>query len=149
MKKNLSTNELTSGLIIYLKDSQKLKLLPEIIAGLGGNPCRDLEVKRIVRGFLQFLKASGLTRFLPQVLRDLKKQLPKKVEVFTSSQLSPASKDQILDFLNETFGPNLETNFEIEKEILGGAVIKIDDNILDASARGQLNSLAEDILEGN
>lgn len=149
MKKNLSTSELTSGLIIYLKNSQKLKLLPEITAGLGGNPCRDLEAKRIVRGFLQFLKANSLTRFLPQVLHDLKKQLPRKVEVTTSFQLSSESKDQILDFLNEMFGSNLETSFGIEKEILGGAVIKIDDNILDASVRGQLSSLSEDILEGN
>lgn len=149
MKKSLSTNELTSGLIIYLKNSQKLNLLPEITAGLGGSPCRDLEAKRIVRGFLQFLKVSGLTRFLPQVLRDFKKQLPRKVEVTTSFQLSASAKDQILDFLNEMFGSNLETSFGIEKEILGGAVIRIDDNILDASVRGQLNSLSEDILEEN
>lgn len=77
----------------------------------------------------------------------------KFVEVSSASTLSKEQKIQLVEKLKNLLGPEFTTSkvyyskinvtFRIDKEILGGFIIKVDSKIIDLSLRGELESLAK------
>lgn len=147
MKKRLFIEKIIRGLILYLKNSQKLDLLPEVIRELEGIPSRVKEAKKIAKGFSEFLRRRKILTWRTQILRQLNEQIPKQAAVTTAFPLTPFSKKQILHFLNLTFGLGLEVSFSVEREILGGVIVRINHFLLDGSLLGQAKKLREKMAE--
>ncbi len=64
-----------------------------------------------------------------------------------SSSLRPKQKDLKAKLEKQT-GRKLVLDFSTDKSILGGVVLKVGDNIMDASLRAQLEILKENIKRG-
>jgi F0F1-type ATP synthase delta subunit len=43
------------------------------------------------------------------------------------------------------FGPNLEFQFRVDPEILGGVVIRVGDKLIDDSVRGRIEALRQSL----
>lgn len=53
----------------------------------------------------------------------------------------------ILDELNSVVGPQMEIRSRVDNELVGGMVLRVDDTLIDASVKGSLDRLKEDLSE--
>ena len=129
------------------------------------NPIIDIDVKgEILKSLLKSLRYSDLTekslyhileanRF--DILPDISESLSKKVDISLKRQyvniitarklselaLSPVRKEveRVLD------GKKVIYNYEIDETIIGGVVVKINDNIYDFSIKKSLDKIKESV----
>lgn len=79
----------------------------------------------------------------------------KFVEVYSAFPLNKEQKEQLVEKLKILLGPEFTSSkvyyskinitFRIDKEILGGFIIKVDSKIIDLSLRGELECLAKQL----
>lgn len=103
-----------------------------------------VEKKRI--GFLEIITQTFLNKAYNFVCL-------KFVEVYSACVLTKDQKTQLIEKLKILLGPEFTTSkvyyskinvtFKIDKEILGGFIIKVDSKIIDLSLRGELEGLAK------
>lgn len=65
------------------------------------------------------------------------------VEVTTAYELSVETLDKLADSLKTRLQRDVILNTNIDQSLLGGAVIRTDDTVIDSSVRGKLVKLAE------
>ena len=69
-------------------------------------------------------------------------------QCITAVQLSADKKSKLKETLQEKAGTDIELTFAVDKDILGGMVLKMGDRVLDASLRAQLGILRETFKRG-
>lgn len=91
----------------------------------------DLEkMQEIVTEFERLLQAEGSPT---QVKTDFAREV-------TSSK-------GILDELNAVAGTHLEVRSRVDDDLVGGMVLRVDDTLIDASVKGQLDRMKKDLSE--
>ena len=66
-------------------------------------------------------------------------------EVISARELSPEQADKISAALKQRLGRDITLNTSIDESLLGGAIIRAGDLVIDGSALGKLNRLANAI----
>jgi F-type H+-transporting ATPase subunit delta len=61
--------------------------------------------------------------------------------VESASELDPATRGQLEDSLRKKYGPDLEAEFKVTPELIGGLRVKIGSDVFDSSVRERLNRL--------
>ena len=72
---------------------------------------------------------------------DLEAQGIKKARVTFARETEVNKK--IMDELNQIAGAKLQVEKEVDPDLIGGVVLRVDDTLIDASVRGQLNTLRD------
>ncbi|MEM6518672.1 MAG: ATP synthase F1 subunit delta [Cyanobacteria bacterium P01_D01_bin.71] len=141
------------GVLELLKVSEELQRFLE-------NPLMDEGAKKgvlqqiaedlhpLFANFLKLLVDKGRIGFLSPILKryqELLRQLRKTVlaEITAAVELSDAQKDQIRQKVTTMTGAeqvDLEVSFD--SDLLGGVIIKVGSQVVDASLRGQLRRLS-------
>ena len=67
----------------------------------------------------------------------------KRVEVISVVELSDEQKQKTIERLQNRLKKNVIVNWSLDKEIIGGLVIKIDDDIIDSSLKNKLEKLSK------
>ncbi|MGD8379827.1 MAG: F0F1 ATP synthase subunit delta, partial [Gammaproteobacteria bacterium] len=67
------------------------------------------------------------------------------VELRSPSEVADAQKQRIAEALKRRFGREVELHCVKDESLLGGAVIRAGDTIIDASVRGKLERLASEM----
>ena len=71
-------------------------------------------------------------------LKKLRKILDRvKIEVFVSS-IDDDKKNSIMNELSDIWGSNLEVNFNVDPNIIGGIVLQVEDKFYDGSIKGKI-----------
>ncbi len=70
------------------------------------------------------------------------------VEVTSSVELDKATVESIGERIGEQTGRKVELSSKVDPEILGGIVLRVGNNILDASIRNRLNQLRKQVAQG-
>ena len=65
-----------------------------------------------------------------------------EAEIIAAAALDEAQVKNLLSHLQKKFGKKIEASVKVDPEILGGIKIVVGDTVIDASVRGQLQSLA-------
>nr|YP_009505226.1 ATP synthase CF1, subunit delta [Endarachne binghamiae]AXC47181.1 ATP synthase CF1, subunit delta [Endarachne binghamiae] len=154
MENLLTLLKLTPTLEKYLanpliKDKEKKNVL---------NKCLTPKTSPTIKNFLMLLvekKRIGFLEIITQTFLNKAYNFVclKFVEVYSASLLSKEQKTQLIEKLKILLGPEFTTSkvyyskinvtFKIDKEILGGFIIKVDSKIIDLSIRGELEGLAK------
>lgn len=66
-----------------------------------------------------------------------------EVEVVTAYELSEEQSEKLRNALQRKFDREVSLSGRVDPEVIGGAVIRAGDTVIDASLRGRLNRLAE------
>lgn len=66
--------------------------------------------------------------------------------VKTAVEATEATKAQIKDFLQKQTGKTVELKTTVDKELIGGVVIQIEDKLFDASIAGKLQQAKKELL---
>ena len=62
------------------------------------------------------------------------------VEVVSSSQMNSDQKDDITNSLSELINKKIDINFDVDKNLIGGLKIKVDDTLYDSSLQTKLEN---------
>lgn len=65
-----------------------------------------------------------------------------KVQITSAAKLSDAEKTALTDKLTAKWGKQINASFTVDANLIGGAVIRSDDVVIDGSVRGKLQRLA-------
>ncbi len=112
-----------------------------------------LEVSQVVRNFCLFLAdKKRLDNFIPiqqyySSLLDIEQGILRG-KLITAIELAKTKKDSIKKSLEDEFKKQLVLDYEKDPSILGGFVLRVGNNIYDASLKAQLDQIKENIKRG-
>ena len=112
-----------------------------------------LETGAMVRNFLYLLAEKKRLMFLDkiageyQALLDAEKGILRG-EIVSAMPLDEATQADVLGQLEKKAGQSLVLNFKVDKALLGGMLLKVGDNVMDASLKTQLSLLKDTIKRG-
>ncbi len=67
----------------------------------------------------------------------------------SASAIEDSSKENLSTFLSESFNSKIELEEVVDKEIIGGFVLRVEDQQLDASVSTQLNKIKRELLSNH
>lgn len=111
--------------------------------------CGD-EVDERGRRFLLVLARNGRLVLLGEISRrfeELKAEQERNldVEVLSTYPLSEAQAEQLKHAMQAKFGKEVRLSSAVDPTLLGGAVVRAGDTVIDGSVRGRLDKLAESL----
>lgn len=115
-------------LLITLLQELQITLLPEML------------------NFIQLVLQKKRLELLPHISKIFQEMYAEyskilRVKVITVQQLTDSEKQKLIDDLAHHYGYTIELEQEIAAELIGGAIIRIKDKIIDGSVAGQLRRL--------
>jgi len=104
--------------------------------------------------FLELVVRKERERLLPLIMDDILLQY-KSMQKITDIDLTTASEmpDEFINKLKEVLrkssliDENMEINTNIDKSILGGFIIRIEDKLIDSSVKTKLKAIEKNIIE--
>ena len=117
------------------------------LSGLAGDA-----VPSAVANLLAIMADNGRLSLLPEVAMlfdQLKQAVESTVAVHVTSAypLSDAEIQQLADTMQEKLARSITLTSETDPSLLGGALIRADDLVIDGSVRGRLNKLAGSLTQ--
>ncbi len=70
-----------------------------------------------------------------------------KVTLVSASQVGDEQAAQVKSALERKLGLNVELGFEIDASLIGGAVVRAEDMVIDGSVRNRLTRLTDSLIE--
>lgn len=117
----------------------------EIIQGTIGD-----KIDEITASLIRLVVKNGRESFLPGIAREFVRST-KEYRGITESVLTTAvrvdeeTRKQITDLIAETFKTKVELKEVVDKEIIGGFILKAEDNYIDASVRTKLRKIEKEL----
>ena len=120
---------------------------PDQLAQLFIQICGE-QLNEYGHNLIKVMAENGRLSVLPDVLVEftaLKAELDKEVEavITSAAALSDAEKTKIQKSLENRYQRKVRLTCQLDPSLMAGLVIKIGDDIIDASVRSKLNRLAE------
>ena len=111
--------------------------------------CGD-ELATACQNFISILSENRRLQLLPQISQQfeiMKANLEKAVDVdvVAASKLDAAQQKALSEALSAKLERKVNLQVSIDKSLLGGAVIRAGDTVIDGSIRGRLTKLAESL----
>jgi len=108
------------------------------------------ELDNRAKNFVQVLAANkrlNLIEEIGELFEDLRAQEQQSldVEVISAFPLSDAEAESLRAALGRRFAKEVRLTSEVDRNLIGGAVIRAGDMVIDGSVRGKLNKLSEAI----
>lgn len=121
-----------------------------LFESLDGTDPKDIDL--VLNNFVQALALNNDLHRFDEIEQEFHKlELAKKgkklAEVTTAHPISKEAERDIIDELNKLVKGDVEIKKKIDENILGGVMIKMDDQLIDASVKSQLNKLKKDLSE--
>jgi F-type H+-transporting ATPase subunit delta len=113
-----------------------------------------LETHPEIERFFLFLIEKKKLYALPEILEELhnvhrEKQLVKSVMIKSASVLSDSQKTAIVESISRISGCKIDPVFIIEEDLISGLLIKMGDEVIDASFKGSLRVIKEELTKFN
>lgn len=124
-----------------IRPSKKAEIIQKTI---GGN------IDKLSGDFIALIAGNGRESFLPGIAREFIRAT-KEFKGITESVLTTAVKvddnlkKRITDLVSGIFKTKVELNEVIDKNILGGFILKVEDNYIDASVRNKLRKIEKEL----
>ena len=115
-------------------------VIEKIVARLGAS--------KIIRNFLFLIADNRRTAILPETVAAFEQVVRQRqglaeAEVSSAVELSAGQKAELAKAMERLTGKKIEAKYSIDRELLGGAVVRVGDTIYDGSLRGRLNEMRE------
>ncbi len=130
-----------------LNDKERLEFLQGLFAKAVGEGSVFAGGSQHGTNFLRLLLENGRVVALPEIAEQfeaLRAKVENTVEavITSAAPLSDAQQQQMAETLRERFGREVNITTEIDENLIGGAVIRAGDVVIDGSLRARLDGLA-------
>jgi F-type H+-transporting ATPase subunit delta len=138
--KNKETKEFLHSPIII--PSKKEAIFHKMVEG---------NVEKITLSLLDLIVMNGRESFIPAIARNFIHET-KKFKGVTESVLTTAIKvddnvrKQIIDLISTVFKTEVELKENLDPEIVGGFILQVEDNYIDASIRNKLRKIKKELI---
>ncbi len=134
-----------------LTDDERLSFLADLFASAGGKSSILADGNKQGTNFLKLLLEYGRVSVLPEIAEHfdaLKATVENTIDVTVTSAapLSAAQQKTIAKALTDRLGREVNLETEIDENLIGGAVIRAGDVVIDASLRSRLEGLANALI---
>ena len=121
-----------------VNSEEKLNILLKIFAGLSFNS--------LTTTFLKVLDNNKRISNILSIILQFKKINSEKrgdiaANVTSANELSEDEKNNITNQLKNTLGQKLSLNFNVDKDIIGGLIVKVGSKMIDTSIANKINKL--------
>ena len=104
-----------------------------------------------IRDFLKILIEKKRFKELEGIVAAYQEELDKinnlqRVEVISAVELDDNSKQRIIEKLQKRLQKNVIAQWQTDEEIIGGLVVKINDDVIDSSLKNKLENLSKNII---
>ena len=122
---------------------QKVGFLDKLNAKLG--------LQRELRNLLAVLIDNGRIAQIREVAKSYRRALQEQLgiqqaQIVSARELSHQEQNALVAEVGKLAGARIEANFELDKNILGGTVVRIGSTVYDGSVRGRLERLKEALV---
>ncbi len=100
--------------------------------------------------FLRVVITNGRLELLPEIAaqyeqyrREAEQRI--RVEVFSARPMDDKQSSELAERLKARFGREVDMHVEVDESLIGGAVIRAGDQVIDGSVRGRLEQLGRRI----
>ncbi len=105
-----------------------------------------------VRNFMAVLIEHGRTPMLPQVAQHFERELDQRLgfteaAIISARELTPQEKAAMEAQIAKLTGRKVRATYGTDRQILGGAVVRVGSTVYDGSVRGQLRRIKEQLVE--
>lgn len=116
--------------------------LSELVLAIGSERYSGL-----VRNFVKLLADNGRLPLAPEIARlyealRAEAQRSVDVEVTSAFALKAEETDKITGVVAQRLGKTVNLSTRVDRQLIGGAVVRVGDLVIDASLRGRLNQLS-------
>lgn len=124
--------------------SKKIGILNAV---LGGN------VEKLSLSLIEMAVKNGRESFIPAIARVFihdtmnYKGITESL-LTTAVKVDSKVKNQISELISKAFNTKVELSEKIDKDIIGGFILRIDDNYIDASVRNKLRKIEKELKSG-
>ena len=134
-----------------LKDAERLEFLQGLFASVVGEDTVFAGGSRHGTNFLKLLLEYDRVAVLPEIadhFETLKARVENSIDVTVRSatELSEEQKNEIVAALEKRFGRDVALVTETDQNLIGGAVIRAGDVVIDGSLRARLEGLANALV---
>jgi F-type H+-transporting ATPase subunit delta len=121
-------------------------VVADVIVAIGGN-----RLNAEGSNFVQLLAENKRFTSLPEIVRlfeEIKADQEGVLDarITTAFSLSDEQMAGLMAKLEAKFGRKIEASQEVDAELIGGVVIQVGDEVMDASVRGRLASMAATLI---
>ncbi len=107
-------------------------------------------VEKITLSLIDLVVKNGRESHIPAIARvfiheTLKYKGITESVLTTAVKVDPRIKKQIEDLISQVFKTKVEIEEKIDKEIIGGFILRIDDNFIDASIKNKLRKIRKEL----
>ena len=104
------------------------------------------------RNFVQLLVNAGRLDVAPEIYaqferRRLRAEGRANVEVTAAFELDDAQRNRIRELMTRRLGREVTLSATVDKSLIGGAIIRSGDSVIDASVRGRLRVLGNQLAD--
>ena len=104
------------------------------------------QLNESMRRFVHILAENRRLELLPQILAEFETRLEEEqrtlsVEITSAIELSDPEKQQFEGALRQRFDRDISLTMVVDPSVLGGALIRAGDTVLDGTVRGKLEKL--------
>lgn len=133
-----------------LNDAQRLEFLTGLFASAGADKLSGSD--KFGNNFLKLLLENKRSNVLPEIAEHfgaLKADVENSVAatVTSAAPLSQALQDEIASSLKKRLGRDVSITTEIDENLIGGAIIRAGDVVIDGSLRARLEGLANALMK--
>jgi F-type H+-transporting ATPase subunit delta len=134
-----------------LTDGQKLGLLTDLFSAIGGEASILAGGNEQGENFLKLLLEYGRVAVLPEIsdhfeVRKANIENTVDVTVTSAAPMSAAQQEAVTAALSGRLGRSVRLETEIDETLIGGAVIRAGDVVIDGSLRSRLEGLANALI---
>jgi len=104
----------------------------------------------VIDNFIKVLKKNDELDKYEKIVEAYEAHTAKEASLVHAEVISakPAEHNKdVLDALNKIAGKDAKVTHKVNEDLIGGVVIKIDDTMIDASVKGQLDKLKKSLSE--
>jgi len=111
--------------------------------------CGD-QLSETGKNFVKVLTDTGRLSLIPQILTLFEQKRADAegvvdIEVISAYPLTTDQQDKIADAMGKRFGKKIQITTRLDESLIGGAVIRAGDAVIDASVRGRLKQLGSEL----
>lgn len=148
--------------MIWISELSEIEELKEVLKSPVITPSKkksilfsllEKNVEKITLSMVDLLIQNGRESFLPAVARVFKTETLKyrgitETNLVTAIPVNEATKKKVIELIESVFKTKVELKEAVNKEIIGGFILKINDSYIDASIKSKLRKVRKGLTAG-
>lgn len=143
--------------VCNVSEVKELLSNPVIVASKKTEILHDLlekNLEELTMSLIDLVVKNGREKYLPAIARVFMHEVKKhkgitEMVLTTAMNVSPAIKKQISEKIEKLLNTRIELKENVDESIIGGFVLKVEDNYIDASVKNKLNKIKKELSSGS